>query len=289
MTDRILRIELRRTPSRWLALVALFPLLFVGEAARGLNLLVLDARQFPFLISPLLLAMAAWHARRDRRSRMDELLATTPRPRWQRVLPPAAALAIGAVAGALAVFAVQVFAVGAAGEHLSTAVVPIVAVGAVGMLAPVSLGLALGRWLRWRFVLPLLVLYFALSVVLGDTEGYRDPPGWLLLWGSLQGTAGINQATAAVTAGTHLGQSLWAVALAGAGLIVYAATRLRVLAASLVVVAAGAAVALWLLPDRYADAYYVDPAALAPMCEAWGEAEPACDGSDRVVLLAALR
>jgi hypothetical protein len=71
---------------------------------------------------------------------------------------------------------------------------------------------------------------------------------------------------AAVTAGAHLGQALWAVALAGAGLIVFATARLRTRAAAIVPVALGAAVALAVLPERYADAYHLDPGAAAPVC-----------------------
>lgn len=51
------------------------------------------------LLVPLGLGLGAWQARRDRRSRTLELLATTARPRWQRLLHTAAALGIGAVTG----------------------------------------------------------------------------------------------------------------------------------------------------------------------------------------------
>jgi hypothetical protein len=72
---------------------------------------------------------------------------------------------------------------------------------------------------------------------------------------------------AAVTAGTHLGQALWAVALATAGLIVFTTARLRTRAAAIVaVVVLGAAVAVAVLPERYADAYHLDPGAAALVC-----------------------
>ena len=84
---------------------------------------------------------------------MDELLATTARPRWQRVLPAATALAIGAVAAYLASSAVNVGLVVAAGGYLSAVALPIIAVGGLAVVVGVSFGLALGRWLPFVVIL----------------------------------------------------------------------------------------------------------------------------------------
>jgi hypothetical protein len=272
MTARILRVELRRSNARWMALLLLPAAITFGEAGRGLTVAALDHRQALFAAMPLAMGVAAWHARRDRRSRMDELLATTARPRWRRVLPAAAALAIGALAGYLAAVAVIVGLVVAAGGYLSAVALPIIAVGALVPLVGVSFGLALGRWLPFVLVPPLLVVYQAVTGFLGDTEAYTEgpdasfvAPGWMLLWGDLQGF-GTEFDFAAVTAGTHLGQGLWAVALAAAGLIVFATARPRTLVAAVVPVVLGAAVAVAVLPERYADAYYLDPGATALVC-----------------------
>jgi hypothetical protein len=272
MTGRILRIELRRSNARWMALLLLPAALTFGEAGRGLTVLALDQRQALFEVFPLAMGVAAWHARRERRSRLDELLATTARPRWQRVLPGAAALAVGALAAYLVSTAVDVGMVLAAGGYLSAVALPIIAVGGLALVVGVSFGLALGRWLPFVLVPPLLVVYLAAAVFFGDTEAYTEgpnasfePPGWMLLWGDLQ-VVGTEFDFAAVTAGTHLGQALWAVALATAGLIVFATTRLRTRAAAIVAVVLGAAVAVAVLPDRYADAYRLDPGAVALVC-----------------------
>jgi hypothetical protein len=272
VTARVLRIELRRSNARWMALLLLPAAFFFGEAGRGLTVMALDQRQALFEVFPLAMGVAAWHARRERRSRMDELLVTTARPRWQRVLPGAAALAIGALAAYLISTAVYVVMVVVAGGYLSAAAWPIIAVGGLTLLVGVSFGLAIGRWLPFALVPPLLVVYLAAAVFFGDTEAYTEgpnasfePPGWLLLWGDLQ-VVGTEFDFAAVTAGAHLGQALWAVALAGAGLIVFATARLRTRAAAIVPVALGAAVALAVLPERYADAYHLDPGAAALVC-----------------------
>jgi hypothetical protein len=151
MTARILRVELRRSNARWMALLLLPAAITFGEAGRGLTVAALDHRQALFAALPLAMGVAAWHARRDR---MDELLATTARPRWQRVLPAAAALAIGALAGYLAAVAVIVGLVVAAGGYLSAVALPIIAVGALVPLVGVSFGLALGRWLPFVLVPP---------------------------------------------------------------------------------------------------------------------------------------
>jgi hypothetical protein len=73
---------------------------------------------------------------------------------------------------------------------------------------------------------------------------------------------------AAVTAGTHLGQGLWAAVLAAAGLVVFATARLRTLIIAVVLVVLGAVAAVAVLPERYADAFYLDPGATALVCTA---------------------
>jgi hypothetical protein len=272
MTGRILGIELRRSNARWMALLLLPAALIFGGAGRGLTVLALDQRQALVQVFPLAMGVAAWHARRDRRSRTDELLATTARPRWQRVLPGAAALAVGALAAYLVSTAINVGMVAAAGAYLSAVALPIIAVGGLALVVGVSFGLGLGRWLPFALIPPLLVVYWTAALFLGDTEAYTEgpnasfePPGWMLLWGDLQ-VVGTEFDFAAVTAGTHLGQGLWAVALATAGLIVFATARRRTGAAAIVPVVLGAAVAVAVLPERYADAYYLDPGAAALVC-----------------------
>jgi hypothetical protein len=270
MIARILRIELLRSNARWLALLALLPaapIVFDNEAGRGLTVLVLDQRQLLAGAFPLALGAAAWQARRDRRSRMDELLGTTPRARWQRVLPTAAALAIAAVAASLAVAAAQAALVVVTGGYVSPATLPIIAVGALALLVPVSFGLALGRWLPFFLIPPVAVGVVALNLFYGDTEAYTggEVPGSMLLWGHFQ-VAGTAFDLTAVTARTHLGQALWFGGLVAAGLTVVAATRLRAGAAAVVALVVGASFAVVLLPARYADAFSVDPGATAPVC-----------------------
>ena len=109
MGARILRIELRRSVALWAALliaaVGVFVLFASNPPYQSWMELVVVQRDIMQLTWPLALAAGAWQARRERASRVEELVATTPRPRRWRVLPIAAAMAIAAVAAYLVMFA----------------------------------------------------------------------------------------------------------------------------------------------------------------------------------------
>ena len=109
MTRRILRIELRRSTAVWAALLLAAT---GGFMLRALNppydtwmQVVTIQRDMMQLTWPLALAAGAWQAGRERRSRVDELVGTTPRPRWRRVQPIAAAMALAAAVGYLLMLA----------------------------------------------------------------------------------------------------------------------------------------------------------------------------------------
>ena len=165
MSARILRIELWRSNARWMALLLLVPLVAtLGEGGRGITVIALDRRQLLLDIFALAMGVAAWYARRDRRSRAEELLATTARPRWQRVLPGAAALAIGAAVAYLISIAVDIGRVTAADGYLSAVAVPILGVCALWLGVGVSLGLAVGRWVPFFLIPPLVVIFSRVSL-----------------------------------------------------------------------------------------------------------------------------
>ena len=109
MGARILRIELRRSVALWagllIAAVGVFVLFASNPPYRSWMELVIVQRDIMQLTWPLALAAGAWQARRERASRVEELIATTPRPRRWRVLPIAAAMAIAAVAAYLVMLA----------------------------------------------------------------------------------------------------------------------------------------------------------------------------------------
>jgi hypothetical protein len=104
MTARILRIELLRSTAPWIAvLIAGFGAAehYLPPSSRNdwWTMLAFEVRLMLVVVWPLALGAGAWQARRDRRSSMAELIATTPRPRWRRVVPTAVAMAVGGVTG----------------------------------------------------------------------------------------------------------------------------------------------------------------------------------------------
>ncbi len=106
---RILRIELRRSVALWAALliaaVGVFVLFASNEPYPSWMELVVTQRDIMQLTWPLALGAGAWQGIRERRSRVEELVATTARPRRWRVVPVASAMAMGAVAGHLVMLA----------------------------------------------------------------------------------------------------------------------------------------------------------------------------------------
>ncbi len=269
MTGRILRIELRRSAAIWAVALSL-PLAFTPAAVyEGMTVVVRQQRGegLVFLV-PLAMSLGAWQARRDRRSRTVELFATTARPQWQRLLHTAVVLGLGAVTGSLLVFAGLAIYAAAVGAYVPLDVFAPAVGTALYMAAAVWLGAAVGRALPWLLVPPLLIVAGFVAtvwlVLVADLEGYGDarPPGMVLL-NPLQ----VEGLRAFETLGSRaqLAQTLWAVALAAACLVLYVATRHFRLAA-FVPVGIGLAVALPLLPSYADDAITLDHGALALVC-----------------------
>jgi hypothetical protein len=137
VTARILRIELRRSIALFAAVLIAAGGVFVLYASnppyRSWMELVTVQRDIMQVLWPLALGLGAWQARRERRSRMDELLATTPRPRWLRVQPMLTAMALAAVIGYLVMFAGGSGHVRHPDGYFPTGAVPVLAIGALSL------------------------------------------------------------------------------------------------------------------------------------------------------------
>ncbi|WP_433729197.1 hypothetical protein ACQP2Y_16820 [Actinoplanes sp. CA-051413] len=123
---RVIRTEVRRSNALTLSVLLLLAsalvlaasmhqwdrqwLLFSYQQAGGLLLLV-----------PLALAGGAMLGRREARTRADELMSSTGRPRWQKVFPPAAALAVAVTWAHLLTLAIGATVIGATGGLLNVA------------------------------------------------------------------------------------------------------------------------------------------------------------------------
>lgn len=205
------------------------------------------------MLGSLAAAVAAWVGGRERRHRVGELLAATPRPVWHRTT-----LACGVLAAAVTLgFAAQA-ALALAGPATSAAygggAWPL-AVGVVvlGVVTCVVLGFLAGRLVAGRLVAPAV----ALVLLLGSLELRPWPvgtlqvaDGWRLRPDALLGLCVVLVATCVA-----------ALVLSGA-----AGRRRRVVA---LVPAAVAALAMAgvLVPGRYD---VPDPAARAPVCTTAG-------------------
>ncbi|MGW1449578.1 ABC transporter permease, partial [Micromonospora sp. NPDC002411] len=145
MTGRILRIELRRSAAVAVALLMLVTgtvLLLTATqffAGRWMQLAV-TTRTMLMVLLPLALAGGAWLGRRDARNRVDELFASTVRPRWQRVGPTAGALAIAVVTAYLLVFLIAAGWVVRTSAYFPARAIVVTAVGVPALVAAAWLG-----------------------------------------------------------------------------------------------------------------------------------------------------
>jgi hypothetical protein len=172
---RALRIDLRRSSAVGIGLL----LLTLGLAALFLmseadwwvgrwTRLAVQERSLLDLLWPLTLAAGAWQVGRDRRGRVGELFASTGRPGWQRVTPPAVALIVTVSAAFLLLIAAALPQVLPTARYLNPAAAGIAAVGLAALIAAALLGMAVGRLLPSPFTAPALAIV-GLGVMIGPT------------------------------------------------------------------------------------------------------------------------
>lgn len=274
-TTRVLGVELRRGSAPWAAAAGLAVGVILAIEYRGVPAIVIgDSRQLLVVLIPLLLGAGAWHAGRDRRSGMSEVLTTTSRPSWRRRVPIAAAAALGSFAGTAAPVGALLMTGASTGAYTATWMVAAMLVTAAYAAAAALWGLAIGRLVPWRITPPLLVLLGFVSlttlVILTDPEGAADgryPADWLLIPASGEGINDFERLTDSVLAG----QMVWAFALGVAALVVYLPSGgLRLLAA--LPVGGGLLLASVLLPQHLHEGVTIDAGATDLVC-APGEPE----------------
>ena len=272
MSRRILRIELRRSTAIWSALLLAATGAFLLRALNPpygswMEVAVVQ-RDMMQLTWPLALAAGAWQAYRERRSRIEELVATTPRPRWRRVQPIAAAMALAVAVGYLLMLAGGAINIVDVGGYVSPGAVPIIAIGVLAMVAAVWLGLAIGTLLPLPLTAPLLVVVgFAGLAVLPQmfVENNREP-GAALLLPFLPGSRPAVFEFKILSAGANLSQLVWLAAIAATGFALFAATKARTRMAAITPAIVGAAIAIPALPAQLADAWVPDQRAAALIC-----------------------
>ncbi len=269
--SRVLGIELRRSAALGTALILLVVgvvALYFAEGvgfATGWMQLAMAQRLYLALLWPLALAAGAWQARREHRSRVGELFASTPRPRAHRTVPTLGAMAVAVVCGYLAMgVAGGLWIVGTA-RYLPLQAFVVTAVGALALIAAAWLGLAIGRLLPWPATAPALGVA-GLGLLL-TIPGATRPHGWLALTFSPIYEMNMPGAYATVPGRVSLAQAAWLVALAVTGVLLFASSSWRSRAAAVLPVAVGAALAIAIMPHQnrfVSDA--VDPVARELVC-----------------------
>lgn len=173
MTTSLLRIELRRS-TVLLLLPVLAALAVLSPAWRHLSALALwparsiDAQTALQGVGPLFAGIAAWIAGRERRHGMEDLLATTPRSPWARLLAAWVATTLWGVALYLVIVAV-ILGVTARQATWGAPVPWPLLVGLLEMPTLAALGCALGYSVPSRFTAPLVGVGVFVAQGLGPT------------------------------------------------------------------------------------------------------------------------
>ncbi|ULR48865.1 hypothetical protein [Streptomyces deccanensis] len=283
MNGRVLRIELRRSVAPWAGVlsfcVALTLLYLVsGPWWKGAALwtsqwtsMALWTRFLLAVLWPLALALGALQGLRDHRSRMSELLTSTPRPAHHRAATTAGAMAATVTSAfALVVLLGAAQVVGAA-EYTHLGWLPISLVALLALVAGALLGMGIGRHLPSPLTPPALAVaaFVFVNLLRMSTEPALPAPTWASSRITLLSPAvdEVRDVFLTLSAPVHLGQTVWLLGMAvtGFALLAAASPRARLLALSPVL--AGAVIALLVLPADPRRVYVVDEAAAAQVCD----------------------
>lgn len=282
MNIRVLRIELRRSVAPWAGAVVLvsalaFLFLIPGPWSRGTaqwtaqwTSMALWTRCLLIYLWPLAVGLGALQGLRDHRSKMVELLTSTPRPARHRAATTAGmtAFTLASAFGLLVLLgAVRTLA---DTEYTPLGWLPISMVGALSLVAGAVLGMGAGRALPSPLTPPALAVgAFVFTNLLRQSTDQAVPTAAAPNRVSLlsPAVAEVREVLLTLSASVHLGQTVWLLGMAvtGFALLVAATPRTRLLA--LTPVLAGAAIALLVLPSDPRRTYVVDEAAAAQVCD----------------------
>jgi hypothetical protein len=274
MSGRVLRIELRRS-SAWasgllVAALGVAGLLSLASAREGdlwdpqWTTLAAFERIMLVVLWPLTLGAGAWQSRRDRRSRSEELLGTTARPVWRRVLPTALAMAWCVLAGYVLIFLAGAIKVAAGTDYFSWNWLPVALVGAVSLIAAGWLGMGIGRAVPSVYTPPVVVVLGFLVLLLPLQLSKGSAPGSAALL-SPGFTAKLGEFEM-VAPSVDLGQLCWFGGLALGGLLLVLFAQRLAAVTALVPVVLALVIALPIFTAAPAGGVQADPAASAEVC-----------------------
>ncbi|MEV8099692.1 hypothetical protein [Kitasatospora sp. NPDC085879] len=284
MNGRVLRIELKRSVAPWAGVVVLGGSLAVFCLIDGIwwkgtagwtaqwTSMAMWTRYLLAFCWPLVVGMGAVYGLRDSRSRMAELLTTTPLPAWRRAALPAGAMALALAAGfglLVLVGGVQVTLGATTYTHLGW--LPISFVAALALVAGAVFGMGVARALPSVLTPPaLVVLVLMLTGLLLRQSGDGALPSGVApnrLAQLSPVTVEPREMLLTLSGAVHLGQTLWLLGLLATGFALLSAVTRRARLLAVIPVLAGAAVALLVLPAAARDTYVVDKAAAALVCD----------------------
>ncbi|MEV0698685.1 hypothetical protein AB0I53_12315 [Saccharopolyspora sp. NPDC050389] len=289
MSARMVRIELRRSSALatgtaiFVITVALLYLLSNGpwQKSTGAWHLQWDSfvyylRFMHFVLLPVALGGGALLGMRDRRSHVQELFASAPRPAWQRSAHTAVAVCLAMVAASAAILVAGGVSVVANGGFFHLGWLPVAAVGALSLVAAGWLGMGVGRLLPSLLTPPVVaaagfaVLTYAHSTTI-SAEAYDAPRSSVpeLLTPMLAGTT--RNAFIAVSGTVSAVQLVWFAAVATTALGLLTASRLGTRIAVLLPAALGIAVAVTALPRDAEAVYVINEEATALVCTETGD------------------
>jgi len=225
--------------------------------------LVTTQREYLVLLWPLAATAGAYQARREHRSQVDELFASTARPRLQRVAPTLGALAISVAAGYLLLIVTAAPWIWSTARYLPVAAFVIAGVGVLSVVTAAWLGLGVGRLLPSPVTAPLLGVA-ALAFLFFLPFAFDD---WLGALISPMHNMSTFHDWQTISGRVSAAQGIWMVALAVAGVVLLAAGTRRARVAALLPVALGLTVGVAVMPRG--DAYVsplTDPVAQQMVC-----------------------
>ncbi|MBV8932013.1 MAG: hypothetical protein JOZ47_11650 [Kutzneria sp.] len=280
MTMRILGIELRRSISlptgALITAVTVGLLVFFSNAPwnKGLtewsqqwtSLALWQRGDILQLAIPLAVGMSALRGLRDRRSRTTELLTTTSRPAWQRVLPGVGAMAIGLAGSTLLFYAIGAVQVAGNASYFHLHWVPTALVGILALVSVGWLGMGIGHVFPSRLTPPVLAVagIVALTTLATGSVLNKGVPTAVTLLSPILDR--VWDVCSTVSTSVNIGQAVWFAGLAATGFTLLAVRRPLTRLAAVVPALCAALVALSLLPSTPAEVFAKDQDAAALVC-----------------------
>ncbi|WP_326805998.1 hypothetical protein OIE49_36245 [Streptomyces sp. NBC_01788] len=267
--NRILGIELRRSAALGAALLIAVAGTIVlhataGRWSIGWMALARTQREYLAVLSPLAMAAGAWQSYRGHRVNVAELFTSVPRPRPQHIVPILVATGLAVLVAYLVTLLAAAPRIADTARYLPPAAFVVVAVGLVAMIASVWLGLAVGRLVPALATAPALaVIGFALLIF----APHALPDGGVTAAFSPAMGMSMFSDYDTVSGGVSAAQALWMVAVAVAGVVLFAAQNRKFAFTALLPLSIGATATVLVVPtgDAY-DQRTLDPVAQELVC-----------------------